>query len=343
MTHPHTRRIKITIIAASLLIHGGVAFFLLIPELNHAPSRPMTLFTNDIHTQSQIPETTQEIKQSPASQATPQQPSQQQESPEESFEWAEMKMGAGNFGAPVEFVDYADVPEYGHPDGDEIGTETQQEEQEELVAPPQELSKDPSIRTSTSLSTTQDVYPSYATQGSTFLAGDHTQSDIEQPKPERKKTRKKKGATKGVTLAHLAQGYLDSLDQGGSYTIGMAGNPNKLPTNEQLQLENFSGKLIWHVQNIHHINFERFNLPAMQSSIHIYFMLDRKGHMSNLKILQSSGNAKVDDYILYLFKEASSSFPPLPQFIKQDPAPLNYTLQIYFAPESPIRVHRSFS
>lgn len=329
MTHPHTRKIKISIIAASLLIHGGVAFFLLIPELNHTPSRPMAFFANDIHTQSQIPETTQEVKQSPA---TPQEQSQPQEAPQESFEWAEMKMGAGNFGAPVEFVDYADVPEYGHPDGDEIGTQTQQEEQEELVAVTQEPTSVLPILESQQL-----------TRG-TFFDGDYQKATPDaQPQPERKKTRKKKGATKGVTLAHLAQGYLDSLDQGGSYTIGMAGNPNKLPTNEQLQLENFSGKLIWHVQNIHHINFERFNLPAMQSSIHIYFMLDRKGHMSNLKILQSSGSTKVDDYIVYLFKEASSSFPPLPQFIKQDPAPLNYTLQIYFAPQSPIRVQRSFS
>ena len=332
MMQQHTRRIKITIITASLLIHGGLAFFLLIPELNHSPSRPMTFFTNDIHTQSQIPENLQEMNQPPASQATPQEQNEQQETQEESSEWAEMKMGAGNFGAPVEFVDYADVPEYGHPDGQETGTETQQEQQEERAAAPQEFIAP----------TPQEA--SNASQGATFLDGDLTQSARDpQPKQESKKIRKKKGTTKGVTLAHIAQGYLDSLDQGGSYTIGMAGNPNKLPTNEQLQLENFSGKLIWHVQNIHHINFERFNLPALQSSIHIYFMLDRKGHMSNLKILQSSGNAKVDDYILYLFKEASSSFPPLPQFIKQDPAPLNYTLQIYFAPESPVRVTRSFS
>ena len=199
MLQEKSRQIKITIIVVSLLIHGGVAFFLLIPELHHPFIRPMPLFTDDIHTHSQTPDSSPEIQEIPTSSE-----STEQQVVEESSEWAEMKMGGGTFGAPVEFIEYADVPEYGDPNGDAAGAEASQEESSAL---PQEPATQPHEERTQPATTT------------TFIQGDAPQTIVDtQPKTERKK-RKKIVATKGVTLAHLARGYLDSLDEGGSILL----------------------------------------------------------------------------------------------------------------------------
>ena len=66
----------------------------------------------------------------------------------------------------------------------------------------------------------------------------------------------------------------------------------------------------------------------IEATMKLYFTLNRMGKMSNFRIIQSSGNAFADKYITSLFEFASSSFPPLPDYIKEDPYPLFYTVMI---------------
>ena len=52
---------------------------------------------------------------------------------------------------------------------------------------------------------------------------------------------------------------------------------------------------------------------------YMVFSLDRKGKLTNLYTAQSCGIKELDEMILYIFRQASSSFPPIPSYITLDP------------------------
>lgn len=138
----------------------------------------------------------------------------------------------------------------------------------------------------------------------------------------RKKARK--------ALAGITQGYLQQLHNEGENLIKtIGGDPNKKPTAEQLKYERYLAKIQWCLQNAHSINQEKCQLKeSIDTTMRIYFVLNREGKMTGFKIMQSSGKAYVDQYISSLFQFASSSFPPLPAYVKEDHLPLTYTVLV---------------
>lgn len=143
-------------------------------------------------------------------------------------------------------------------------------------------------------------------------------------KPRSKKSQARKA------LAGITQGYLQQLkDEGENLIKTLGGNPNKKPTAEQLKYERYLAKIQWCLQNAHSINQEKCPLhEQIDTVMRIYFVLDREGKMSGFKIMQSSGKAYVDQYISSLFQFASSSFPPLPAYVKENYLPLTYTVMV---------------
>jgi outer membrane biosynthesis protein TonB len=131
-------------------------------------------------------------------------------------------------------------------------------------------------------------------------------------------------------LAGITRGYLQQLhDEGENLIKTLGGDPNKKPTAEQLKYERYLAKIQWCLQNAHSINQEKCQpQEALEAVMKIYFVLNREGKMTGFKIIQSSGKAYVDQYISSLFQFASSSFPPLPAYVKEDYFPLTYTVMV---------------
>lgn len=131
-------------------------------------------------------------------------------------------------------------------------------------------------------------------------------------------------------LAGITQGYLQQLkDEGENLIKTLGGDPNKKPTAEQLKYERYLAKIQWCLQNAHSINQDKCPLhEQIDAAMRIYFVLNREGKMTGFKIMQSSGKAYVDQYISSLFQFASSSFPPLPAYVKEDHLPLTYTVMV---------------
>ncbi|GMU19872.1 MAG: hypothetical protein AMXMBFR12_10630 [Candidatus Babeliales bacterium] len=148
-------------------------------------------------------------------------------------------------------------------------------------------------------------------------------SDISD-KPRSKKSQARKA------LAGITRGYLQQLkDEGENLIKTLGGDPNKKPTAEQLKYERYLAKIQWCLQNAHSINQEKCPLhEQIDTVMRIYFVLDREGKMTGFKIMQSSGKAYVDQYISSLFQFASSSFPPLPAYVKENYLPLTYTVMV---------------
>lgn len=161
---------------------------------------------------------------------------------------------------------------------------------------------------------------------------------LEQSKPSQKTQKvsaKKRQAQKA--LAHITRGYLEQLAHEGENLIKtIGGDPNKMPSAEQLKYERYLAKIQWCLQNAHNINRDKCQMhEPIQTTMRVYFTLTREGKMADLKIIQSSGDAFVDRYIRSLFETASSSFPPVPTYIKEDPYPLLYTVMVCWNVSNP--------
>jgi hypothetical protein len=123
-----------------------------------------------------------------------------------------------------------------------------------------------------------------------------------------------------ITLAQLTQGFLHHRkEQSGSYGISMLGMKRGIPSEEQMRYERYLQKLVWCLQNSFNIN--RYKQPAISSDVpvHVFFSLDRDGILQHLSIKKSSGNMYIDQFVLFIFQDASSSFPPVPSYLTDNP------------------------
>ncbi len=134
---------------------------------------------------------------------------------------------------------------------------------------------------------------------------------------------------KTLSLADLTRGFLDQIKDEGDNAIKMDGDPNKMPTDEQLKHERYQQKIQWCLQNTFKIYRERAPRVAENTEIKVYLEIEQDGHIHELQIAQSSGNASFDQFMMFAFKEASPSFPPLPRFIKKTPLQIVYTVIVY--------------
>jgi hypothetical protein len=123
-----------------------------------------------------------------------------------------------------------------------------------------------------------------------------------------------------ITLAELTQGFLHQRkEQSGTYGISMMGMKRGIPSEEQMKYERYLQKLSWCIQNSFRINSHKQPAPANVTEPHIFFSLNRDGILQQLSIKKSSGNMYVDQYILSIFRDASTSFPPVPSYLTDDP------------------------
>lgn len=141
------------------------------------------------------------------------------------------------------------------------------------------------------------------------------------PMPAFSKASAKENAQKPpITLAQLTQGFLHQRKElSGSYGISMMGINRGIPSDEQMKYERYLQKLLWCLQNSLQINRRQQPPFASNGPVHVFFSLNRDGILQQLSIKKSSGNMYVDQFVLFIFRDASSSFPPVPSYLTDDP------------------------
>ncbi len=302
----HSKNNKIKIILISIVLHGTILALLLI--FYTSPEHEWIYFDT---TQTTI-NTAETIFSEPNIQQQPILPpiAQQEEA------WAELKPRASTFGDSMDMLDENDV---------EIGIESKENSSDDLGDEynGQDESKEPK---------TNDPMVRFDTSGAT-----HHQRELQSKSAlkTQKVSAQKRQAQKA--LASMTRGYLEQLKHEGENLIKtIGGDPHKMPSTEQLKYERYLSKIQWCLQNAHAINRDKCQLhEPIEATMRVYFTLDRKGKMADLKIIQTSGDPFVDRYIRSLFEQASSSFPPLPAYIKEDPYQLLYTVMVCWNVASP--------
>lgn len=156
------------------------------------------------------------------------------------------------------------------------------------------------------------------------------------PAPKKVRRKKKKRPSQRQTtannlalLAQMTQGLIDQMTNEGNNTINMAGAKNGTPTDEQLKYERYIARLIGCIQNAFHIQWNNFiNKRTLFTHCSTHIAIGRDGHVQEVQIIQSSGFKDIDQLMINVIKYASSSFPPVPSYIKGDPFAKNYGWKI---------------
>lgn len=127
---------------------------------------------------------------------------------------------------------------------------------------------------------------------------------------------------KPLTLAQLTSGFMAHLEnkQSDSAITVIGKTSTAAPTTEQLVLERYYEKLVSCYERAHSIHNHKLNLktaiPDGTTEILICYHTHNKTH--TIHLLSSCGNKEVDDYYLFIMREASSSFPPAPRILCVD-------------------------
>jgi len=264
--------------------------------------------------------------------------------------WVETKARASNFGAPVFFQDEpasakaSSVVKTSADTTADIPEEHQEQAFEQSIALPQENS----INTADEpLSQEEDfqvpIAQDMADKNALSLQS-LTQSDpsrfVKKRVPRKKRTRAKKTTLQATTattstgpkpplsLAQLTQGFMNHIRDEGKYSVSMLGRKSGTPSAEQLKYERYLEKLGWCLQNSYNINNDRCPPIAQDTTVHVFLALNRDGSVKDLGLAKSSGNIHLDQFTLFVFRDAGTSFPPVPHYLPNDPFAITYVISV---------------
>ncbi len=134
---------------------------------------------------------------------------------------------------------------------------------------------------------------------------------------------------KPLTLAQLTKGFLEHIKDEGKHRTSTIGQEGRTPTAEQLKHERYVEKLTWCLQNSFKINSNKFpTTEPVKTIVKVYLALNQNGTIKELKIVESSGDRLLDQFVHYAFRDASSSFPPVPHYFSHNPYTITYTVKI---------------
>jgi TonB family protein len=246
-------------------------------------------------------------------------------------QWAETKARASNFGAPVLFEDAPSAIE--EPKADVTPDNIKSEKEEPAEQETSELER------SIDIPNPEKIVAQLPAQQET------TMQRPQRTRPPRKKdiqhVQRQRTATQSTqqlsmpkskqvpTLAQLTQGFLHQPKDEGTHTVHMLGNRKGLPTDEQMKYERYLQKLSWCLQNSFNINNSRFpSSERTETEVQLFLALDKDGRIKKLDVAQSSGSRQLDQFVLFVFRDAGSSFPPVPQYLPHNPFTIMYTVML---------------
>ena len=243
--------------------------------------------------------------------------------------WAATKARASQFGAPVIFVDEPNItPQTASEENKSEENKTQEQSLQEI-----ETEKtDPEPTTVAKHIAPQESPKQQKTDLKKLqkkLAKKMQLSHkLKQIKQARKTQPRQPTKEKKLTLAQLTQGFLDHLKNEGRHNVEMRGKRG-MPTAEQLKHERYIEKLSWCLQNSFKINREKCPASkAIQTNAEVLLELNNNGSIKNLRMIKSSGNRMLDQFTLFIFRDASTSFPPVPHYLPHNPYHIVYIIEI---------------
>jgi TonB family protein len=328
-------RTIIVICLIVILLHLLLFLGLFLLQLQHEFSMP-TIRMEDLLKYQQTPPTAQ----TPSEQQKKEDENRTEEKKEE---WASLRPQASSFGAPVIMYDepddadlpqiegaqQADDPDYSQNTTDHDSAEPESAPEEKPQAPTQAEQQAPESISTSLEQLIEKITPEHQ------AAAQNTSTDKPKPKPVRKRRPRRRKrpqnaqSGKNITLADITQGFLEQWKNKGPNLVRMHGNDNAAPTEEQIRYERYAARILWCLQNAWNIKLSE--LPrhvAVESELQICMVIDKNGKLENVSVMRSCGHSEVDRFIVGTIQYASSSFPPLPGFIKEVPFYMPWVIKL---------------
>ena len=269
--------------------------------------------------------------------------------------WVETKARASNFGAPVFFQDEPSFAKASSSAEATAGTsakttaDTPQEDQEQTLEQSAAVSQQDSSDIDDGRSSqeedfqvpiAQDMTDKNALSLQQLTQKSDPSHSVRKRVPGKKRTRTKKSAQQTsatttsagpkppLSLAQLTQGFMNHIKDEGKYSVSMLGRKSGTPSAEQLKYERYLEKLGWCLQNSYNINNDRCPPITQDTTVHVFLALNRDGSVKDLGLAKSSGNIHLDQFTLFVFRDAGTSFPPVPQHLPNDPFAITYVISV---------------
>lgn len=332
---PLSKKTKIIIIILVLLVHLLFLLPFLNTEFSFLPKSPLEQKVKELHKK------VHKIKD--------QQPE----------EWATLKSQAMQMSAPVILVDSAVAEAMADKDAD--SDKDEEEKNNEKIK--KEKPKNPESKTADT-DNIEDVADKDIPQPTLIdipeKDGTHpirqTQEEKPaelnaksqtQPKPRRQTNTKKRPHQSAVTnprtqqkpplsLAQLAQGFVDHMQHEGDYTIAMSGSNSAKATESQLKIGRFLQRIIGSIQTSWRANTKKYPLThAVIVSMHFTIVINKDGSLNKVHFDKSSGDLRIDNYIRLIIQDASLSFPSIPDYMGHHVCSIRCMLDDIKLPDGP--------
>ncbi len=248
--------------------------------------------------------------------------------------WAARKAHASQFGAPVIFQDLQEESMQNQTDHVTESAEQNTPKNQELTQATQEKSTEEN----NALEPTKNEIPEETSQKLETNISIPKQSS--QTKQYRQQPISSSSTKKPPTLAQLTKGFLEHIKNEGKDQITTEGQEGITPTADQLKHERYIEKLSWCLQNSFKINRDKFPVTTpIKTMVKVYLALNKNGTVQELHIVESSGNQLLDRFTQFVFQDASSSFPPVPQYLPHNPYKVIYIIEINTIQDTRIGLH----
>jgi hypothetical protein len=128
-----------------------------------------------------------------------------------------------------------------------------------------------------------------------------------------------------LTLAAIGRGFIEQSKYDGTHNVTMLGKKGGAISAEQLKIERYVERLSWCLQNSFKLLRNTIDPHISgEAEVQVYLQLDRSGTIQELKLLSGSGSSILDQHTLAVFKDAGTSFPPVPTYIKASPFAISF-------------------
>jgi len=129
-----------------------------------------------------------------------------------------------------------------------------------------------------------------------------------------------------LTLAQLAQGFVQHLQDAQEGEMNMEGKRSGHPSEDQMRRGRYAQKVLQCVIESYHRNRYRAPRVEQQGDIAVAVVINQDGSLGVCKLVQPSGSYEIDQFVQALFKDAGSSFPPVPKSFKEPAFPVRFNI-----------------
>jgi hypothetical protein len=329
------RRAKIAAILASLLVNGIVVYLMLGQWLEQSSLAAL------IHQLLNESTAVQSIQDPQYAQNMPAQQAQPTPAADDEDDWVTLVTAQGSQDDSTACVVWDD-PHVADSSVDQSSAATEQEEADSDVSEEISQENDPALDTPDITQQENDsaahIYEPEEPEP-TFMLNDA----IEQLPPaqappsaqpsKKKRTKKKKNANTSFTLNDLVNGFVNSAPipasgyaDGGSST-NMQGSHAGKASIKQIMTRHYLEKVFNALQNSFRVNKSRLRaMPTMYSNkqASIGMALDKKGNIMHLELIDTSSDFELDQFLLFVFKDAQGTYPTIPDAMEVEYYPVMY-------------------